>query len=69
MLKLKPIELYEIENIASSDTFTVHDCATGKTSEIVGGWREAKKLVMNPDNSLRLLVYAYNKERTVRSNK
>lgn len=58
-LKMKPIDLFECENIANSDTFSVYDCVTKTRYEISGpsAFKAARKQVTEP----RTLVYAYNK--------
>lgn len=61
-MKLKPVEKYELENIAKADTFLAYDCAHAnrKPRVLDGGFLEAKMLIekQKGDHTMRLLIYA-----------
>ena len=56
-LKLKASELFELENIANADTFSVYDCDNQTGIEILD-FQEACRITLQEK---RKLVYAYNK--------
>lgn len=61
-LKLKPVELHELQNIKSATSFSLYDGKSGKSHLLPESTTlaEAAKLVLG-DPSERILIYAYNK--------
>jgi len=58
--ELKPVEIYESENISTSDAYSVYNCAI-RDSFIIHDFAEARKLAMEENTSN--LVYAFNEEK------
>lgn len=58
VLKLKPVELWEIENLHDADTYIVHNYSDSSRKEIKN-FRIAKELALGKTG--RILVYAINK--------
>lgn len=64
-LIIKEVDRYEATKIFSSTAFVAKDWSLGRNSKpvkIEGGLSEARKLVEEPPESSRLLVYGYKKE-------
>lgn len=61
-LVLKPVELFEIEQIELADTFVIYDCAQEdvalRRTVAAGGLAAVRPVVVERDS--RRLVYAYN---------